>query len=63
MLLRLAKKAAEVAGVVGKTDLGFPIKHRKKRLVAAVMGLAVAAGYLNPEIAAALEELILALSE
>ena len=66
-ILKTAKSAVKAAGrlsgVIGTHDTGIPIKGRKKRLVAAVGALLVAWGYLDPEVSAALQELVLALTE
>lgn len=55
---KVAKVAARVSGVMGTQEDGTPVSGRKKRLAAAVAGVVVAFGWLAPEQADALLELV-----
>lgn len=56
---RVAKVAGRVSGFMGTQEDGTPVSGRKKRLAAAVAGVLVAFGWLAPEQAGALLELVM----
>ena len=57
----LVKGAGRLVGALKAHDDGRPVAGRKARLVAAVVALAAAYGYVNPEHVDALVEVALAL--
>lgn len=59
--ISLLKTGARLVGVLGVSDTGEPVSKRKTRLIVSLFALLAALGWLSPDVAKALEDLVLAI--